>query len=329
LKKTPSLAAGQAPLPVAFLQNRVPRLDLETLEPVIWPESPEREWCPPGHGDIYTALVASGLLDQLLSAGYRFAFVSNADNLGATLDLRILGWMAKEELPFVMEVTDRTPADRKGGHLAQDRSGALRLRESAQCPPEERDLFQDIERYRYFNTNNLWINLVTLADEMKRRDGILGLPIIRNVKHVVPEDPTTPRCVQVETAMGSALEVFSGAKILRVPRSRFAPVKTTNDLLALRSDRFRIEESGQVCAMTDRTVNIDLDAEHFGNLADFDSRFQNGAPSLRNAEHFQVHGDIRFGSDVRILGRVVLHNAGSEPRTIEDGTVLDNVSEGF
>lgn len=328
LEKTPALAAGQAPLPVAFVQNRVPRLDPEGLSPVVWPEAPEREWCPPGHGDLYTALTASGLLDQLLDAGYRFAFVSNADNLGATLDPKIAGWMADRQLPFVMEVTDRTPADRKGGHLARDRSGALRLRESAQCPPEERELFQDIGRYRYFNTNNLWVNLETLAELLKQRDGILGLPIIRNVKHVVPEDSSTPLCVQIETAMGSALEVFPGAEILRVPRSRFSPVKTTNDLLALRSDRFCIEESGQVRAITNQNININLDPEHYGTLGEFERRFPHGAPSLINAGHFAVHGDIRFGADVRILGHVCLRNPGPEPRIIPDGTVLDNITEG-
>jgi UTP--glucose-1-phosphate uridylyltransferase len=328
LAKTPALADGQKPLPLAFLQHRVPRLDVDTLEPVVWPQAPEREWCPPGHGDIYTALSASGLLSQLLDAGYRYVFVSNADNLGATLDLNILGWMADRQLPFVMEVTDRTPADRKGGHLAMDHQGAFRLRESAQCPPEELDQFQDITRYRYFNTNNLWIDLRALAEEMDRRDGILGLPIIRNVKHLVPEDPSTPRCVQVETAMGSALEVFAGAEVVRVPRSRFAPVKTTNDLLALRSDRFRIEDNGQVCATADQTIDVDLDTSHFGMLNDFERRFPADAPSLIEAERFEVRGDIRFGSGVRVRGRVSLRNTSTEPRIIPDGTVLDNVTEG-
>jgi len=327
LERTPALAGGQAPLPVAFLQNRVPRLEPDTLKPVVWPQAPAREWCPPGHGDIYTALAASGLLDRLLDAGYRYAFVSNADNLGATLDPTILGWMAERQLPFVMEVTDRTPADRKGGHLAMDRQGRLRLRESAQCPPEAVDQFQDITRYRYFNTNNLWIDLRALAREMKQRDGILGLPIMRNLKHVVPEDLSTPRCVQIETAMGSALEVFAGAEILRVPRSRFVPVTTTSNLLALRSDRFGVEESGKICAATDTVIDVDLDPEWFGTLDDFERRFPQGAPSLINAERLSVRGDIRFGANVRILGRVCLHNPGSHTRIIEDDAVLDNISE--
>src|SRR5438105_1204399 len=86
------------------------------------PES-ELEWCPPGHGDIYTALVTSGMLDALLDAGYEHAFVSNSDNLGAVLDPRILAWFAAERIPFLMEVADRTEADRKGGHIAQRPGG--------------------------------------------------------------------------------------------------------------------------------------------------------------------------------------------------------------
>ena len=328
LKRTPDLASGQSPLPLAFLQNRVPRLDPETLEPVVWPRAPEREWCPPGHGDLYTALTTSGLLSKLLESGYRYAFVSNSDNLGASLDQTILGWMAQEKLPFVMEVTDRTPADRKGGHLARGRDGRWCLRESAQCPGEEREQFQDIDRHRYFNTNNLWVDLQALAEAMDQRDGILGLPIIRNVKHVVPEDSSTPQAVQVETAMGSALGVFPRAEVVRVPRRRFAPVKTTNDLLVLRSDRYRVEDNGEVRPVTPTTVRVDLDPEHYGTVKGLDHRFPEGAPSLIDAEHFAVKGDIRFGAGVRIVGHVSLCNSDEEPRTIDGSTLLDNVSQG-
>ena len=146
-------------LPLDFLQHKQPKIWKETLTPVEWPADPEKEWCPPGHGDIYSALVTSGTLEKLLSAGYEYAFVSNSDNLGAELDLQILGYVAAHQVPFLMEVADRTASDRKGGHLAQRPDGQLILRESAQCPPAEEAEFQDIRRYRYFNTNNLWINL--------------------------------------------------------------------------------------------------------------------------------------------------------------------------
>src|SRR4051812_29322609 len=101
LGRYPDLAAD---VPLDFVQGKVPKLDADTLEPVSWPDDPELEWAPPGHGDLYTALVTSGMLRELLERGYEYAFVANADNLGATLDERILGWIARERLPFVMEV---------------------------------------------------------------------------------------------------------------------------------------------------------------------------------------------------------------------------------
>ena len=110
-------------LPLDFLQNRVPKLDPDTLEPVDARD--ELAWAPPGHGDFYPALLGSGMLDALLERGFRWALVANADNLGATLDPRILAWVAREEVPFCMEVCRRTPADRKGGHLAHRGPGRV------------------------------------------------------------------------------------------------------------------------------------------------------------------------------------------------------------
>ena len=327
LDSIPELAHGQAPLPLSFLQHRVPRLTADTLSPIAWPQEPRREWCPPGHGDLYTALVASGLLRQLLDLGLRYAFVSNADNLGATLDPAILGWLASAEIPFLMEVTERTPADRKGGHLALDRAGRLRLRESAQCPPDEQAQFQNIERYRYFNTNNLWLNLEALDQELARRDGVLGLPMIRNLKHVVPEDPSTPEVIQIETAMGAAIEVFEGARILRVPRSRFVPVKTTADLLVLWSDRYRLAPSGQLSPVGEDSIEVMLDPRYYGTIRQFRQRFAHGAPSLAGASRLEIQGDIRFEPNVVIRGTVRLRNPGAEQRIIAAGSVLDGVCE--
>jgi UTP--glucose-1-phosphate uridylyltransferase len=328
LAHLPQLERGQAPVPLSFLQHRVPRLDPETLVPISWPQAPQREWCPPGHGDLYTALAASGLLNQLLESNYRYAFVSNADNLGASLDPAILGWMADQQIPFIMEVTDRTPADRKGGHLALGRDGRLRLRESAQCPAEERERFQDIKRYRYFNTNNLWLDLQALQEELEQRDGVLGLPMIRNLKHVVPEDPSTPRAIQVETAMGAALEVFRDARILRVPRARFAPVKLTADLLVLWSDRYRLDASGQLDRVCDETPQVTLDPTFYGAVEDFRARFPHGAPSLAEATSVSIEGDIRFAANVVLRGDVRLVNRGSKQRVIAAGSVINGAWEG-
>ncbi|NNE43870.1 MAG: UTP--glucose-1-phosphate uridylyltransferase, partial [Gemmatimonadetes bacterium] len=232
----PALDVG---LPLDFLQHKVPKILAEDLSPAEWPAHPENEWCPPGHGDIYTALITSGMLEGLLAGGYEYAFVSNSDNLGAVLDLPILGWFAEEDAPFLMEACDRTEADKKGGHLARHADGRLILREVAQCPEDEMEAFQDVNVFRYFNTNTLWVNLKQLQRVLDEQDQFLGLPLIRNRKTVDPTDDGSPAVYQLETAMGAAISVFPDACALRVPRERFLPVKTTGDLLGLRSDLYR------------------------------------------------------------------------------------------
>ena len=209
----------ESPVPADFVQHKEPKLRVDDLTPVEWPDDPAQEWCPPGHGDLYTALLTSGMLDALLDAGYRWAFISNSDNLAAVLEPRVLAWIAREEIPFVMEVTDRTEADRKGGHIAR-RGDRYLLRETAQTPEEDLDALQDISRHRYVNTNNLWVDLEALKATIAERDGVLGLPLIVNKKTVDPGDKSTPEVFQLETAMGAAIGVFEGARPLRVPRSR-------------------------------------------------------------------------------------------------------------
>ncbi|MGH2910714.1 MAG: UTP--glucose-1-phosphate uridylyltransferase, partial [Solirubrobacteraceae bacterium] len=156
-----------------FMQSMIPKLDEDTLAPVSWPRRPALEWCPPGHGDVYGALRRSGMLAALRERGIRYAMISNSDNLGAQLDLRVPAHMAARELPFLMEVVRGTEADRKGGHVARRRpDGRLSLRESAQTPPEDADSFRDFRRWRYSNTNNLWVDLDALARTLDRSGGV-------------------------------------------------------------------------------------------------------------------------------------------------------------
>src|SRR3954453_1535691 len=268
LERYPDLSAD---VPPDFVQNKVPKVREDDLEPAEWPDDPSLEWAPPGHGDLYAALVTSGMLDTLLERGYRWAFVSNSDNLGAVLEPRILGWLAREEIPFLMEAADRTEADRKGGHLARRvEDGQLILRESAQTPDEDTDAFQDVTRHRFFNTNTLWLDLRALARVLEERDNVLGLPMIVNRKTVDPADSSTPPVYQLETAMGAAISVFTGARALRVSRERFAPVKTTNDLLGLRSDCYVLTEECHVVVSPERRLGsllVDLDPAHYKLLA--------------------------------------------------------------
>ena len=305
-----------------FVQHKEPKLLVDDLTPVSWPADPSLEWCPPGHGDLYTALLTSGMLDALLERGYRYAFVSNSDNLGAVLEPRILAWMAREEIPFAMEVTQRMEADRKGGHIARRRDGGYVLRETAQTPREDLDALQDIGRHRYVNTNNLWVDVQALREVLRSREGILGLPLIVNRKTVDPGDKSTPEVFQLETAMGAAIGVFEGAQPVLVSRRRFSPVKTTEDLLALRSDAYVLADDARVELAPGRDGTppvVDLDDEHYKLLRDFDAHFPAGAPSLVACERLAVSGDVTFGREVVVRGAVTVEG----PRRIEDGAVLE------
>lgn len=311
-------------VPLDFVQGKVPKLLAEDLTPVKWPHDPALEWAPPGHGDLYTSLVTSGMLDELLDHGYEYAFVSNVDNLGAVLEPRILAWFASERLPFAMEAPDRTEADRKGGHPARLREGGgLVLREKAQTPDEDLGALQDTARHRYFNANNLWLSLSSLRETLSERDGVLGLPMIVNQKTVDPGDSSSPKVIQLETAMGAAIGVFEGAAAIRVPRERFTPVKTTNDLLVLRSDAYELVDGGQVRLAAPEVPFVDLDSGYFQLLRDFDARFAYGPPSLVGARRLGVRGDVAFGRHVTVRGTVTVENEGSRQKWIEDGAVLE------
>jgi UTP--glucose-1-phosphate uridylyltransferase len=293
-----------------LLQNKVPKIAVDTLLPVEWPADPDLEWCPPGHGDLYPAILGSGMLERLLKEGYLYLFVSNSDNLGATMDPALLSWFASSDMPFLMEVTTRTAADRKGGHLAKRASdGQLLLRESAQCSDADMDFFQDIDRHRYFNTNNLWLRLDRLAEALERNGGLLPLPVIRNQKTVDPRDKKSPAVFQLETAMGAAIECFAGAGAVVVPRTRFAPVKTTSDLLALRSDAYVITEDGRAMLALERKgipPEIDLDGDHFKLVEQLDAALAAGVPSLLHCRRLTVRGPVRFSSADRFEGDVVI-----------------------
>ncbi len=313
-------------LPLDFLQHKVPKVRADDLRPAEWPADPDLAWCPPGHGDLYTALQTSGLLAQLLAAGYRWAFVSNADNLGATIDPVILGHVVGSGAPLVMEVADRTEADRKGGHLARRHDGRLLLREVAQCPPADEAAFQDIRRHRYFNTNTLWLDLRALDALLREAGGIMRLPMIRNRKTLDPRDGASPAVYQLETAMGAAIETFAGASALRVPRTRFAPIKHTSDLLSVRSDNFVLGADHRVVPNPRRTLPtpvIDLDPACYRFVDDLELRFPHGAPSLVDCSRLVVRGDVRFGRRVVLRGEVRLEAAPGEVRSIPDDAVVD------
>ncbi len=317
LERYPKLKGS---LPLTFLQHRVPKIDRRSLEAVEFPKDPELEWCPPGHGDLYNALVTSHALNRLLDAGIDYAFISNSDNLGATLHEGILGYFVDRQLDFLMEVAHRTESDRKGGHLARSRDGdRFLLRESAQCPDDDIDQFQDIDRYRFFNTNNLWINLSALRRKLDK-ETFIRLPMIRNEKTVDPRDPDSTPVYQLETAVGAAIALFEGAGVMEVPRSRFAPVKTCEDLLVVRSDATNLTDDYRVVPASERSEGpplVSLDDRYYKLIDDLESRFPEGPPSLIKCRSLKVKGDILFGRAVRLEGDVELVNRSDRQVQVE------------
>lgn len=311
-------------LPQDFLQNKFPRIVRETALPLDL-EDDEDNWAPPGHGDVYLSLHQSGLLERLLQRGIRWAFVSNIDNLGSTVDPCILGFMAREGVEFAMEVTERTEADIKGGPLIRftdprETAGQSRLMllERSQVEQDRIADFGDLRVFSVFNTNSLWWRLDAMLARLKQ--GPLELPMIVNPKTVQGVE-----VVQLETAMGAAVGSFQRAVGIQVPRRRFAPVKATCDLLPVRSDAYILDEEVGIRPNPQRTVAgppvVQLDDRYYKGLADLEARFPY-PPSMVACRRLVVEGDVRFGRDVRIEGEVLVRNRGPEQREIPDGTVL-------
>jgi UTP--glucose-1-phosphate uridylyltransferase len=315
--------ANYPTLPVAgmaldMLQSQEPKLWQADLTPAVWPDNPQLEWCPPGHGDLYPTLFDSGMLESLIKAGFRYASVSNSDNLGAAPNPALAGWFARSGAPYAAEITRRTPMDLKGGHIVRRRAdGRLILRETAQTAPDEMKYFTDSALHPFTHTNNLWFDLEALLAKLSETGGVLGLPLIRNVKPVDPADSSSPRVVQIESAMGAAIEVFDNATVVAVPRSRFVPVKTTTELVLLRSDVYDWGADGIPRAVVAQNPVIKLNP-YYTLIRDFEQRMPHSL-KLQQAASLTVCGDWSFGSDVSVLGDVELGESGGN---IPSGTVL-------
>lgn len=303
---------------ISMMQNQEPKLRADDLSPVSWPANPELEWCPPGHGDVYTVLQTSGTLDALVAAGYEYLNISNADNLGSAPNPTIAQWFEDSGASFAAEVVQKTEADRKGGAQVV-RNGQIIQRETAQIAPEDMEAASDINVHRFFNANNLWIRISALQELIAKNDGVVALPLIKNYKTVDPTDKTSTPVVQIECAMAAAIELFPDAVAVHIDRSRFLPVKTTNDLLLLRSDIYALTESFNLRAQAVEPL-ITLDPAHYALINEFDARFPAGPPALSQAESLTVTGDWVFADNVTVVGAAKLSS--------EDPTVQQEVPAG-
>ncbi len=304
-------------LPISFLQNKVPRLHAKDLTPITLQDKKE-EWCPPGHGDIYLALKSTGMLQKLLDLGFEYAFLSNGDNLGATIEPYILQYVAEEGLEFAMEITPKTLADTKGGaiyrKIIEGEFKGLELLETAQVPKEHEHEFSGMGKFRTFSTNNLWINLKALAKRMA--EGPLNLSLIVNPKVVEGIE-----VLQLETAMGSAIGNFQKTKGIIIPRDRFAPVKKTEDTLIRMSDAYVLNEDFSLTMNPIRKQQnlgenlVSLDEKFYKKINDFLKLFI-VIPSLVESESLKISGGVIFDTQVSFKGKVEIKNTSSELKTI-------------
>lgn len=304
---------------VELMQNTSPKVDAATLEPARCAENPSLEWCPPGHGDIYAALLGTGMLERLLTDGIEYLFVSNSDNLGATLDMKLLDYFASSNKGFLMEVAERSAADKKGGHLCKGKAdGKLMLRESAQCPKEDEEHFQNVALHKYFNTNNLWIHLPQLQDCFKANNGSIPLPLIKNAKTVDPRDKKSTKVFQLETAMGAAIECFKDSAAVCVPRTRFAPVKTCGDLFLLRSDAYMLTEDSRVVLTRDQAPLVKLDDNYY-KMVDQLEELVAVPPSLVNCLSLTVKGEVKFLDGTSFSGHQTVINTSDTCKVLPNG----------
>lgn len=296
-----------------FTQSMFPRISEDDLLPV---ESESQLFYPPGHGDLFYAIEKSGKLDELLEEGRDYLFVSNVDNLAATVDLKILSFLVENNIDFGMEVTKKTRADIKGGTLI-NYDGSLRLLEIAQVPSDKKSDFKCIRNFPIFNTNSVWINLRVFKEISKN----ISLDLIQNRK-IIGDTPI----IQLETAIGSAVRYFSNNCGIVVPRSRFLPIKTCDDLFLLKSNIY-MEENSQIRINTERILPnlpvVKLVGQNFNNVGSFEKSFGT-IPNIVDLETLIIIGNVTFGKNVVLKGTVIINATEGGAITIPDGAIIED-----
>jgi UTP--glucose-1-phosphate uridylyltransferase len=307
-----------------FKQSRFPRIKKETLLPIPQhPEDPKNCWCPPGHGDVYDALHRSGLLDRLIADGVEFLFISNIDNLGATVDADVLQHVLASGAEFVMELTDKTKADIKGGTLIEY-NGSVRLLEIAQVPAAFKSEFTSIKKFRIFNTNNIWVSTRAIRRLVSGGSGSL-LELLDIIVNSKIHEESGVQLLQLETAVGAAVKHFHGAHGVNVPRSRFLPVKSCSDLFLVQSDLYALSHGA--LSMSSRrqfaTTPLVKLGDHFKKVSQYMCRFAS-PPHIIELDHLTVVGDVYFGRDVTLRGTVIIVANDGERIDIPAGAILDD-----
>jgi len=310
---------------LTFNQSRYPRIFKDSLLPVPKSfDSALQDWYPPGHGDVFESLYNSGILDKLIDRGIEIIFLSNADNLGAVVDLRILQHMVESDAEYIMELTNKTKADVKGGTII-DYDGSVRLLEIAQVPKEHVNEFKSIKKFKYFNTNNIWMNCKAIKRVVEGDE--LEMEIIPNGK-TIPGDKkgeSDISILQLETAVGAAIKHFKNAHGVNVPRRRFLPVKTCSDLMLVKSDLYTVKH-GQLQMSSARFSDAPLIklGNDFKKVSDFQKRIPS-IPKIIELDHLTITGAVNLGRGVTLKGTVIIVATEGQTIDIPPGSILENV----
>ena len=301
---------------ISFCQNWYPRLlDDESgfLNPLKFNLD---AWYPPGHGDLYSCLLDKGYIDDLLKEGREYLFISNSDNLGATVDLKILNFIINNEIPFLMEVASKTKVDTKGGVLCQNKK-QIKLLEIADVPPEHIPEICGTGKFKFFNTNNIWINLVQIKKLLE--EGSLNLDLIVNRKQIKKLN-----ILQLETAVGSAFNSIPGAVGMHVPRNRFLPVKKTSDLLLVQSALYKLERGTlkrDLAAKITSLPKVQL-RDPFDDLKEYQKRIP-VSPDIISLKTLELEGQVYFKGEVTLKGNVRLISKKKSIK-VPKGAILEN-----
>mmetsp|Transcript_4044 Transcript_4044/g.8698 ORF Transcript_4044/g.8698 Transcript_4044/m.8698 type:complete len:561 (+) Transcript_4044:649-2331(+) len=316
-----------------FSQTCFPLLDRSTVTPLAsgkFSKQSQSMWYPPGHGDVYTSISRCGLLEELIAMGKEYLFISNIDNLGATVDLNILYHLMLNEYGFCMEVTKRERQDVSGGTLVEHKGKPL-LMENSALPKVLSDTLRRDKRFDKFNTNNLWVNLRELQRLMSVKRS-LDLQVIARDRLAIDSSGEEVSCLMFETAAGAAINLFDNVNVIVVPRSRFLPVKTTSDLFAVQSDLFIIKH-GALALSEKRTISPPVPTVKLGpcfrTVEEYSKRLPFGVPDLIDLEHLTVSGDVHFRNHIQLKGTVIIvAEEGSHIDICSGSVIRDKVITG-
>ncbi|CAI4064416.1 hypothetical protein SUVZ_08G0350 [Saccharomyces uvarum] len=302
-----------------IVHSSFPAIDKDTLLPAVFQINVCEEdlWYPCGSGNLIDTLYFSGELDNLIVQGKEVLFVSDLDNLGAIVDLNILSYMITNEIDYLVEVVERTANDSNTGVLATYES-KLRLVDY-KCLSRE-----SARKCKTVNTNNIWINLRKLKNLIESDS--LNLPICSSETKMIIHNSPLMEILHLQTNLGDCIDFFSNSQIIKVPRNRFLPLATCEDLFLLNSNLYDLDTSGSLNLYPLRfelLPSIKL-GDEFANY----ETFKIGIPDIPNIlelDHLTVMGNVFFGYKIILRGTVVIICDEDDVIIIPDGSILENV----